>query len=133
MCINCEQILGCFIPYLFSSVAENRASLDFGRTYNYFYTMEVYACLQQIQISQSKTPKLSLAKMKAVRVVNFGGPEVLEVKEIDIPSVGEDEVLVKVYAAGVNPVETYIRNGAYSKLPQLPFTPGKIKRYLFTQ
>ena len=34
------------------------------------------------------------------------------------------QVLIKVQAAGVNPVETYIRSGVYAKLPTLPWTPG---------
>lgn len=34
------------------------------------------------------------------------------------------QVLVNIKAAGVNPVETYIRAGVYKRLPPLPFTPG---------
>ena len=34
------------------------------------------------------------------------------------------QVLVRVLTAGVNPVETYIREGQYSRLPELPYTPG---------
>ncbi|HET6409541.1 MAG TPA: NADPH:quinone reductase [Chthoniobacteraceae bacterium] len=62
--------------------------------------------------------------MKAIRVKEFGAPEVLRVEEIDDLKPGEDEVLVKVEAAGINPVETYIRSGNYPRLPQLPYTPG---------
>jgi NADPH2:quinone reductase len=32
--------------------------------------------------------------------------------------------LIRVHAAGVNPVETYVRSGTYTRLPQLPYTPG---------
>ena len=39
-------------------------------------------------------------------------------------SLGADEVLVRIHAAGVNPVETYIRAGTYARKPALPFTPG---------
>ncbi len=39
-------------------------------------------------------------------------------------SPGAGEVLVRMRAAGVNPVETYIRAGTYAKLPALPYTPG---------
>lgn len=63
--------------------------------------------------------------MKAIRVKQFGGPEVLQVEEIPTPSVAAGQVLVRVHAAGVNPVETYLRAGTYPSLPLLPFTPGK--------
>jgi NADPH:quinone reductase len=62
--------------------------------------------------------------MKAIRVREFGGPEVLRLEEVPIPQPGPGEVLVRMYAAGVNPVETYIRAGKYARLPQLPYTPG---------
>jgi len=62
--------------------------------------------------------------MRAVRVTKFGGPEVLKIESIPIPDVGEDEILVRVICTGVNPVETYIREGQYSRLPDLPYTPG---------
>ena len=46
----------------------------------------------------------------------FGGPEVLEVEtEVAVPEPGDDQVLVRVVCAGVNPVETYIREGQYAK------------------
>ena len=62
--------------------------------------------------------------MKAIRVAQFGGPEVLRLAEIPDPIPGPGEVLVRLHAAGINPVETYIRSGKYGKLPDLPYTPG---------
>lgn len=62
--------------------------------------------------------------MKAVRVNSFGGPEVLEIEEIADPVAGPGQVLVDIHAAGVNPVETYVRSGRYTRLPELPYTPG---------
>jgi NADPH:quinone reductase len=62
--------------------------------------------------------------MKAIRVTAFGGPEVLKLEEVPTPQPGPGEVLVRIHAAGVNPVETYIRAGTYARLPQLPYTPG---------
>ena len=62
--------------------------------------------------------------MKAIRVHEFGPPEVMKWEEIPDPQPGERQVVVRVGAAGVNPVETYIRSGAYARLPALPFTPG---------
>ena len=40
------------------------------------------------------------------------------------PVAGDGQVVVRVRAAGVNPVDTYIRNGAHSIRPQLPYRPG---------
>ena len=62
--------------------------------------------------------------MKAIRVHEFGGPEVLRQEEVPTPQPGAGEVLVRMQAAGVNPVETYIRAGKYARLPELPYTPG---------
>jgi NADPH2:quinone reductase len=62
--------------------------------------------------------------MRAVRVHRFGGPEALVVEDVPEPSPGPGEILVRVSAAGVNPVETYIRAGVYAELPGLPYTPG---------
>jgi NADPH2:quinone reductase len=62
--------------------------------------------------------------MKAIQVHRFGGPEVLEFQEIPTPKPGPGQVLVCVHAAGVNPYDTYMRNGTYAVKPQLPYTPG---------
>ncbi len=64
--------------------------------------------------------------MQAIRVHEFGDPEVLRLDEVPRPEPadGTDEVLVRVQAAGVNPVDTYVRAGAYTTLPPLPYTPG---------
>jgi NADPH2:quinone reductase len=62
--------------------------------------------------------------MKVIRVHEFGGPEVLRLEEVSTPQPGPGEVLVRMHAAGVNPVETYIRAGTYARLPELPYTPG---------
>ncbi len=64
--------------------------------------------------------------MKAIfRVREFGPPEVLRIEEVPDPRPGpREQVVVRFHAAGVNPVETYIRSGTYSRKPDLPYTPG---------
>jgi len=62
--------------------------------------------------------------MEAIRVHEFGGPEVLKLDGVPDLQPGEGQVLVRIRAAGVNPVETYIRSGAYANKPNLPYTPG---------
>jgi NADPH:quinone reductase len=62
--------------------------------------------------------------VKAIRVHQFGAPEVMKLEELQDPVPGPGQAVVKIGAAGVNPVETYIRSGAYARKPALPFTPG---------
>ena len=61
--------------------------------------------------------------MKAIRVHEFGDPEVLKLENVTDPVPGPGQVLLRVRAIGVNPVETYIRAGKYGPR-QFPFTPG---------
>jgi NADPH:quinone reductase len=60
--------------------------------------------------------------VKAVRVHEFGGPEILTYDEVPTPNVGPDEVLVKQEVIGVNFSDTLYRNGRYGG--QLPLIPG---------
>src|SRR5277367_7131763 len=62
--------------------------------------------------------------MKAIRVHEFGGPEVLKLEEISTPKPAAGQVLVRIHAAGVNPYDTYMRAGTYAVKPTLPYTPG---------
>jgi NADPH:quinone reductase len=62
--------------------------------------------------------------MRAIRVEEFGGPEVLALREVPDPAAPPGHLVVRVRAAGVNPVETYIRSGTYARRPPLPYTPG---------
>lgn len=62
--------------------------------------------------------------MKAIQVREFGPPNVMQVVELPDPAPGIGQVVVRIHAVGVNPVETYIRSGAYARKPELPFTPG---------
>ena len=62
--------------------------------------------------------------MRAIVVREFGPPEVMKVEDVADPAPSPGQVLVTVAAAGVNPVETYVRGGAYARLPALPYIPG---------
>jgi NADPH2:quinone reductase len=62
--------------------------------------------------------------MKAIVVREFGGPEVLKLEEIPAPKPGPGQVVVRIKAAGVNPVDTYVRSGNAANKPPLPYTPG---------
>jgi NADPH:quinone reductase len=62
--------------------------------------------------------------MKAICVHEFGDPEVLRLEEVPTPRPGRGQVLIRMHAIGINPVETYIRAGTYALLPELPYTPG---------
>lgn len=62
--------------------------------------------------------------MKAIRVHEFGGPEVLKHEEVPTPKPAAGQVLVRIHAAGVNPYDTYMRAGTYAVKPPLPYTPG---------
>jgi len=62
--------------------------------------------------------------MKAIRVHTFGGSEVLQLDDVPDPTPGPGQVVVRVRAAGVNPVDTYVRSGNYAMLPTLPYIPG---------
>jgi len=67
-----------------------------------------------------------MENMKAVRVHNYGGPEVLRFEDAPRPTPGSGELLIRVYAASVNPLDWKVRAGYmkdYIPLP-LPFIPG---------
>lgn len=61
--------------------------------------------------------------MKAITLHEHGGPDTLQLEEIDRPEPARNELLIEVEAAGVNPVDTYFREGSYTPVG-LPFTPG---------
>ncbi|CAF0921924.1 unnamed protein product [Didymodactylos carnosus] len=63
--------------------------------------------------------------MRAILIKEFGDASVCKlVKDVSIPEIQSKELLIRVHAAGVNPVDTYIRSGTYSRRPNLPYIPG---------
>jgi NADPH2:quinone reductase len=70
-------------------------------------------------------PMIAFAPMKAIRVHEYGGPAVMKLEEAPDPTPGPGDVVVRVRAAGVNPVDAYIATGTYARKPPLPYTPGQ--------
>jgi NADPH2:quinone reductase len=62
--------------------------------------------------------------MKAIHVHEFGPPEIMLLEELQDPKPDTGQVVVKIHAAGVNPVDVYIRSGNYSPSSALPYIPG---------
>ena len=58
----------------------------------------------------------------AIRFAETGGPEVLQITEVELAEPGPGQALVGVYASGVNFIDTYHRSGLYPV--ELPFVPG---------
>jgi NADPH:quinone reductase-like Zn-dependent oxidoreductase len=63
-----------------------------------------------------------MERMKAIRVHRYGGPEVLRLEDVPRPTPGYDELLIRVHAASVNPIDRKIRQGIVTD--SLPFIPG---------
>jgi NADPH:quinone reductase-like Zn-dependent oxidoreductase len=81
----------------------------------------VAAVLPSILLAQTNKPM-----MKAIVVHEYGGPEALKYEDTPRPEPKENEALVRVIAAGVNPVDALIRSGKYAKFfgTTLPLIPG---------
>jgi NADPH:quinone reductase len=69
-------------------------------------------------------PSGSLASMRAIQMTEFGGPEVLVVRELPEPMPGAGEVLIRVTRAGVNFADTHTRTNSYVQRATLPLVPG---------
>ena len=62
--------------------------------------------------------------MRAIQISEFGGPDVLELVELDPPSAGPGQVLIRVNRAGVNFADTHSRSNSYLVAAELPYVPG---------
>ena len=86
----------------------------------------LWACALVAQASETPQPKPVTPKMKAIVLHRYGGPEVLELEENLRPEPKDDEALIRVMAASVNPVDVAIRSGKYAEYfhTSLPLIPG---------
>jgi NADPH:quinone reductase-like Zn-dependent oxidoreductase len=66
----------------------------------------------------------STPTMRAVVITRFGPPEVLQFRDLPVPSIGEGDVLVRTRAIGLNFAEVFARLGYYPAIPKPPFVPG---------
>jgi len=78
-----------------------------------------------LHVTDSLPRTMAAPTYKSIVVRKFGDPEVLSVEDVPVLVPGKGQVLINIRAAGVNPVDTYIRSGIYAALPSLPWTPGK--------
>lgn len=62
--------------------------------------------------------------VKTIRINQFGTSENLVVEQAELHTPPENEVLINLYAAGVNPSDVYTSTGTYAIKPNLPYTPG---------
>lgn len=87
----------------------------------FFAGIATAAVLQGMSLAQS-----ARTTMKAIVVHEYGGPEVLKYEDVPRPEPKEDQILVRVIAAGVNPVDAMIRSGLFAKYGKdvFPMTPG---------
>src|SRR2546430_17115641 len=83
-----------------------------------FLLISTFAILLPAAQAQSEKPT-----MKAVVIHEFGGPGVLKYEDAPRPEPKEDEILIRVMASGVNPVDGAIRVGRFTA-GQLPLIPG---------
>ncbi len=77
----------------------------------------------RVSLGAFGTSRVWRVKMKAIRVHEFGDPEVLRLEEVATPKPSAGEVLVRIHAAGVNPYDTYMRAGTYAVKPALLCVP----------
>jgi NADPH2:quinone reductase len=62
--------------------------------------------------------------MRAIQIEEFGGPEVMQMADLEVPEPGDGEVLIKVSSAGVNWADTHTRENEYVQRYELPLVPG---------
>lgn len=93
----------------------------------------VYTCAARFVLGQGRAKKRQcpgeniarLKGMKAVVITRYGGPEVLEVRDVPEPNPGAGEDLIRVHSGGLNFADTMSTMGRYPGLPQPPVVAGR--------
>src|SRR5215217_997168 len=82
--------------------------------------------LSALVVAQESPAPLPPQVMKAIRLHAHGGVDVLQYEEAPRPQPEEDEILIRVIAAGVNPVDAKVRQGMFARMmgTKLPLIPG---------
>src|SRR5437588_5235726 len=82
--------------------------------------------MPKITSTERKNMSKSEKKQAAIVVHEYGGPEVLKYEDVQRPEPRDDEILIRVIAAGVNAVDASIRSGKFAKVlgTRLPLIPG---------
>src|SRR5215469_11025631 len=106
-----------------SSIASARCSGVLGPVHTNFPIGYRISICQVCQLGPRIPGTDGEKQMKAIRVHNYGGPEVLKYDDVPAPTPGKGEAIVKIAAAGLNFIDIYFRAGL-SEAAQLPFTPG---------
>src|SRR6266480_4516044 len=76
---------------------------------------KIFLCCVGLTITVIAAAQAASAVMKAMVVHEFGGPEVMKYEDAPRPEPKDDEILVRVLAAAVNPVDSYMRQGMFAK------------------
>jgi NADPH:quinone reductase-like Zn-dependent oxidoreductase len=86
-----------------------------------FICLALICSCSVMTLAQASTPT-----MKAIAIHEYGGPEVLKYEDVPRPEPKDDQILVRVIAAGVNPVDGLIRSGIFAKYEKaaFPMIPG---------
>ena len=127
-----EQLLGYMVaggmnPKIAAGFVEMNASGHSGILYEDYNRNKPVLGKHKLTDFAKEFAKDFNGKMKAVRIHEFGKPDVMKIEEIERPVPTADEILVKVYASGVNPADWVIRNGGNDLLKpllKLPLTLG---------
>jgi D-arabinose 1-dehydrogenase-like Zn-dependent alcohol dehydrogenase len=82
-------------------------------------------CFSVIAFTVTPAAQSAETAMKAVVIHEYCGPEVLKYEDVPRPEPKEDQILVRVIAAGVNPVDGMIRSGMFARTRSIPYHFGR--------